>query len=178
MSHFNKAIIHTLASEGGYVNDSNDPGGATNWGVSIRFLKSAGDYDKDGWLDGDIDHDGDVDINDIKKMTKEEAVDIYKMHFWDKYKYENIQNYDVAARIFDMTVNMGARQAAKLAQRAAGASADGVLGPKSFGAINKKRPDEMMRELRFQHVKFYLDLMERRPKFTKYKNGWLRRACS
>lgn len=178
MSHFNQAIKTTLAHEGGFVNDPTDPGGVTNWGVSLRFLKSAGDLDQDGMLDGDIDGDGDVDYNDIKNMTRDEAVEIYRLHFWDKYDYNQINDYTIAARVFDMCVNMGSRQAAKLIQRAVRVGDDGVLGPVSFNAINSADPAHLIGEIRLQHVLFYLTLIEQKPKFKKYRMGWLRRACS
>ena len=81
MSTFDKAIEVTLAHEGGFTDDPVDTGGATNWGVSLRFLKDAGDLDGDGVLDGDLDGDGDVDYDDIKKMARAEAIRIYKLHF-------------------------------------------------------------------------------------------------
>jgi len=114
-SHFDKAILITLKHEGGFVNDPVDPGGATNWGMSIRFLKNdAGDADGDGFLDGDIDKDGDIDVDDIKNMTVEEARKLYRIYFWDKYDYDTIVDFTVAARVFDMTVNMGPRQTGKI----------------------------------------------------------------
>ncbi len=182
-SHFDKAILITLKHEGGFVNDPVDPGGATNWGVSIRFLKGAGDYDGDGWLDGDIDHDGDIDIDDIKNMTVEQAREIYRMHFWDKYDYDKIVDFTVAARLFDMTVNMGARQAGKIIQRAANncgqnLGVDGKVGKNTFAAINCTNPELLMAEIRIEHANFYLRLIEKKPHLAKYKKGWLRRAAA
>lgn len=182
-SHFDEAILITLKHEGGFVNDPVDPGGATNWGVSIRFLKGAGDGDGDGWLDGDIDHDGDIDIDDIKMMTKAQAIGIYRTHFWDKYDYDEIEDFTVAARMFDMTVNMGGRQACKIVQRAVNKCGgnlvvDGKVGPNTFKGINSIDPELLMSEIRLAHAQFYLDLIERKPAMAKYKKGWLRRAAA
>lgn len=181
--HFDKAILITLKHEGGFVNDPVDPGGATNWGMSIRFLISAGDEDGDGWLDGDLDHDGDVDIDDIKNMTVEEARKLYRMHFWDKYKYDKIVDFTVAARAFDMTVNMGARQTGKIIQRALNELGnnlvvDGKIGKNTFATINCTDPEMLMSEIRQAHAQFYLDLIKEKPKFEKYRKGWLRRASA
>lgn len=184
MTHFDKAILTVLSHEGGFVDDPVDPGGATNWGISLRFLKSAGDLNNDGILDGDIDGDGDVDYDDIKKMTRRQAIDIYKLHFWDKYKYDTIVDYSIAERTFDMCVNMGSSQAAKLVQRALQECGhkhivdDGILGNLSFTAINATDPSKLLKEIRLQHVLFYLNLIAQKPQFEKYKKGWLRRACS
>lgn len=182
-SHFDKAILTTLKHEGGFVNDPVDPGGATNWGMSIRYLKGRGDADGDGWLDGDLDHDGDIDIDDIKNMTIEQAIDLYKSGFWDKYDYDKIVDYTVAARVFDMTVNMGAKQTGKIVQRALNKCGnnlvvDGAVGKNTFNAINCTDPELLMSEIRIEHANFYLKLIEQRPELAKYKKGWLRRAAS
>ncbi len=182
--HFDKAILITLKHEGGFVNDPVDPGGATNWGMSIRFLiNDAGDGDGDGWLDGDIDHDGDIDVDDIKNMTVEQARKLYRIHFWDKYDYDKIADFTVAARAFDMTVNMGPRQTGKIIQRALNELGnslvvDGQIGKNTFATINCTDPDMLMSEIRQAHAQFYLDLIAAKPHFAKYRKGWLRRAAA
>jgi len=183
-SHFNKAILITLKHEGGFVNDPVDPGGATNWGMSIRFLTNdAGDSDGDGFMDGDIDKDGDIDVDDIKNMTKAQAVELYRIHFWDKYDYGTVTDFVVAARVFDMTVNMGPRQTGKIVQRALNncgyrLKVDGAIGPNTFKSINCTDPEVLMAEIRQEHAQFYIDLIAAKPKFEKYRRGWLRRAAA
>jgi lysozyme family protein len=183
-SHFDKAIEITLVHEGGFSNDAVDPGGATNWGVSIRFLTTdAGDHDGDGFLDGDVDHDGDIDVDDIKNMTRDEAIKIYRYYFWDKYGYEAITDFTVAARVFDMTVNMGPKQTGKIVQRAlnnCGSTlvVDGSIGKNTFATINCTNSEMLMSEIRQEHAQFYLDLIADKPKFEKYRKGWLRRAAA
>ena len=182
-SHFDKAILTTLKHEGGFVNDPVDPGGATNWGISIRYLKGRGDLDGDGYLDGDLDHDGDIDIDDIKNMTTEQAIEFYRTGFWDNHDYDKIVDYTVAARVFDMTVNMGAKQTGKIVQRALNDCGhnlvvDGAIGNKTFAAINSTDPELLMSEIRIEHAHFYLELIKEKPEFEKYKKGWLRRAAA
>jgi lysozyme family protein len=181
--HFDKAILITLKHEGGFVNDPVDPGGATNWGMSIRFLKGAGDSDGDGFDDGDLDHDGDIDVDDIENMTVEQARKLYRIHFWDKYGYDKISDFTVAARCFDMTVNMGAKQTGKIVQRALNnlgnsLKVDGAIGKNTFATINCTDPEMLMSEIRQEHAQFYLNLIAAKPKFAKYKKGWLRRAAA
>lgn len=183
MSHFEQAIKTVLHHEGGFVNDPVDPGGATNFGVSIRYLKQRGDLDGDGVLDGDLDGDGDIDVDDIKNMTRAQAEDLYRTGFWNKHKLDSIDEYIIAERVFDMVVNMGPRQAGKVVQRACnyfgkGLVVDGIMGPASFGAINSLNAQKLLREIRFNHADFYLNLIERRPALAKFRDGWLRRACS
>lgn len=181
--HFDQAIKTILHHEGGFVDDPSDPGGATNYGVSIRYLKQRGDLDGDGFLDGDLDHDGDIDHDDIKNMTQAEAEDLYRTGFWDKSKLGEIDEYIIAERVFDMVVNMGPRQAGKIVQRACNyfgkrLTVDGIMGPASFRAVNSCNAEKLLREIRFNHAKFYLDLIEKKPTLAKFRNGWLRRACS
>ena len=63
-SRFDTAFRHLLGEEGGYVNHPADRGGATNWGISLRFLKAEGkiDANRDGRHDLDLDMDGDMDV--------------------------------------------------------------------------------------------------------------------
>ena len=71
MSHFDTAIKKVLKHEGGYVDHKNDPGGATKYGISLRFIKQSN-------TDLDLDNDGDIDADDIKEMTEDKAKEIYK----------------------------------------------------------------------------------------------------
>ena len=72
MSNFEFAHKFTSKWEGGFVDHKNDPGGATNYGVSLRWLKNEGI---------DIDGDGKIDINDIKALTPSKAAELFKKEF-------------------------------------------------------------------------------------------------
>jgi len=104
---FDYSVKALLAIEGPFSNDKSDPGGATNYGISLRFLKSAGI---------DIDGDGDTDLDDILALDEPKSREIYRQYFWNKYHYSRINNEDIAKKIFDMTVNMGASRSHKIAQ--------------------------------------------------------------
>lgn len=182
MSHFAKAIPFVLANEGGFINHANDPGGATNYGISLRFLKAIGDFDDDGWLDGDLDHDGDVDVDDIRNMTEHEAIEFYLRRFWRPNKYQRINSQHVATKVLDLTVNMGSRQSHKLLQRALRACGkevveDGLLGNKTFAAVNAANEECLLTSLRSEAAGFYRILVALKPEERMpFKRGWLNRA--
>ena len=182
MAEYAPAFAKVIELEGGFVDHPDDPGGATNLGISLRFLQTEGEYEF-----GDIDNDGDLDYEDIKNMTMKAASDIYKKHWWDKYGYEGIPNQAVANKIFDMAVNMGARQAHKLLQRAIncvlGQRAlvdDGLLGEKSSQGMQValQQPLALLAALRAQQEGFYRALVAGNSKFKAFLNGWLNRAVS
>ena len=179
MADFDQAIGTVLAHEGGLADDPDDPGGITNFGISLRFLRATGDL-----LLGDVDGDGDLDGDDIRAMTAERAARLYKAHFWDVWGYGRIADQAVATKVFDTAVNVGPAEANRILQRAvnevgtAGLDVDGVLGPKTLAAVNAADPGRLLGALRAEQATFYGDLVDRNPRLGKYLKGWLRRAAS
>lgn len=180
MGDFEKAITTVLNNEGGFSNNKNDPGGATNYGVSLRFLRSTGEY-------GDIDGDGDIDQDDIKMLTQEKAKELYRREFWDKYHYGMIFDDKTATKIFDIAVNCGPGTAARLIQKAVNSirqadkeitliKVDGVMGPKTIEAINACGSKPLLSALVFFQKNYYRDLCENNEKLNVFLNGWLKRA--
>ena len=93
---FKFAIKVILQHEGGLSENEHDAGGLTNWGISQRFA----DAEK-------------LNI-DVKNLTQAEAIAIYKKHFWDKYNYNALEGQYIATKVFDVSVNCGPKQAAKM----------------------------------------------------------------
>lgn len=179
---FSNAIETVLAHEGGFVDHPDDPGGATNWGVSLRWLVSLGDIDldRDGFTDFDFDRDGDVDADDIRKMTREDAVEVYRIYWWERFEY-NLLPELIGPKTFDLAVNMGAHQAHKLLQRACRACDapvvdDGVLGPVTRKAVFCADERALLTSLRSEAAGFYRGLVIAKPRFETFIAGWLRRA--
>ena len=192
MSTFEAALPVILAHEGGFVDNVHDPGGATNFGISLRYLQTVGDLDGDGFADGDIDRDGDVDADDIVAMDEHTAGVFYKTGFWYPGKYGFIDAQDVATKAFDLGVNMGLRQGAKVVQRAllsAGIGPitdDGVFGPITLDSVNSADSRVLLAAIRSEAAGFYRALILRNAAlrdrginvkdFNVFKRGWLRRA--
>lgn len=193
MARFESAVKIVMDHEGGFVDDPVDPGGATNFGISLRFLRGLDDY-----LEWDLDFDGDVDADDIRLLRREDAKAIYKRQFWDRYNVGQIRPQMVADKLFDLSVNMGSPQASKIAQRAilalGGAlSVDGVVGPITRAKIWESWPKVrawdyrsrveantpgLVAAMRAEAAAFYRSLILLKPKFRKYEDGWMRRAWS
>lgn len=180
--NFMEAMETVLSHEGGFVDDPDDPGGATNFGVSLRFLATQGAFvsDGDGVGDYDFDRDGDIDADDIRNMTREDAIKVYREQWWGKYDYGTLPP-GVGAKVFDLSVNMGARQAHKLLQRACRSCGenivdDGILGPVTRAVIADADQWALLTALRSEAAGFYRALVAGKPQFAKFREGWLRRA--
>ena len=91
----------------------------TNYGISLRYFAGIGSIDPEaGYLYGDMDQDGDIDENDIKLMTPDEALEYYRTQWWERYGYGRITDLPLAAKVMDFSVNAGPKRAAILLQSA------------------------------------------------------------
>jgi len=152
--NFDDIIEVVLHHEGGYVNDPDDPGGETNFGIAKRSHPDV----------------------DIANLTKEGAKEIYKEHYWDRNKVESLSE-DLRHIYFDMCVNQGRGRAVKILQKAANAKGanlvvDGGMGPKTIAAMKGVE----LQRVRAYRVKYYADLVTRKPDLEKFYFGWFRRA--
>ena len=167
MGDFQEAVAFVLSDriEGGYVDHPNDPGGATNFGISTRFLRSIGDQ------------------RNVRSLTREDAIDLYKRYFWDKVWGDQIADQDLALCLFDAAVNQGPGAAVKFLQEAlnryeegAGLPVDGVMGPETVAAANAVAPDESTGdELEFRYIlwrlQHYASLANNKPQFRTFIRG-------
>jgi lysozyme family protein len=151
---FEDIIEKVIADEGGYVNDPDDAGGETKWGISKRSFP---------------------DIN-IKELTRKEAISIYERFYWIPSKAEKLPS-DIRAVYFEMVVNMGQPSAVRILQRACnGAGAkigvDGRIGAMTVGASQKVSTERLVS----YQVLFYAQLVTRKPDQEKFWFGWFMRA--
>jgi len=161
MADFEIAVSKTLAHEGDYVNDSDDPGGETRFGISKRSYPN----------------------EDIANLTGWRARQIYRQDFWVPL-YASIASQGVADKLFDFGVNAGKRTAIEKLQQALNGLRkgkiliDGVFGPATLAAVNELFPDMLLAEFRAQIAVHYAQIAMRRPASAKYLLGWMRRVMA
>ncbi len=178
---FDSAVEYVLNNEGGLVNNPHDPGGITNFGISLRFLKSISVEKLKTY--GIFSEESE----DIVSLTKEQAKAIYRGEFWEHCKFDNINDQDCCNYIFDMAVNMGISPAIKCTQRACWAVMgkkdaivdDGILGEKTLTLINYLLRHncglELLYSMRSERAGYYR-LISLDGNNKEFLNGWLRRA--
>ena len=160
-----KLAPFVLEHEGGFVNHPNDPGGATNKGVTIAVWKAQG-YDKDG--------DGDIDVADLKLITAEDATKILKSNYWNRWFADQIQSQAVANTLVDWVWGSGA-WGIKIPQRILGLKEDGIVGYITLNALNKAiQQDEkgFLKKLYDVRYKFLKDITVKNPKLSVFLKGW------
>lgn len=163
---FEDAIEYVLQWEGGYSNDPNDRGGETAWGISKRSHPDV----------------------DIKSLTREQAIEIYRKEYWEKYQFETIPDY-FRGYLFDMAINMGFKNAVICLQRSLNIGLtdgyhlkeDGVLGEKTKSALTEFSKEwlytfAMIYSLKSERAAYYRVLAAKDPSQEKFLSGWLRRS--
>ena len=176
-----RAIAEEIVGrEGGYVNDPDDPGGATNHGVTIHTMRSLG---------LDLDRDGDVDVQDVRSLTRDRAVDIFIEHYFHRVRIATLPDA-LHPSVFDMHVNSGSN-AVKILQRllrrmGQQVAVDGQIGPLTAAAAraaHREAPEHIADAYGIARRNWYYALADRRPSSRKYacrrdggKGGWIVRA--
>lgn len=169
-----------VVREGGFVNDPDDPGGATNFGVTIHTMRRLG---------LDLTGDGDITVADVRRLSRDQAIDIFLTQYFEKPRL-GLLPAALQASVFDMQVNAGAN-AVKILQRLLrqmgfDVAVDGAMGPQTAAAAqDAARPDPVALRDAYGVARrnYYFRIADRRPASRKYartraggKGGWIRRA--
>lgn len=154
-----------LSWEGGFANIPGDRGGATKYGVTISTWKAQG-YDKDG--------DGDIDVDDLKLITPEDAKRMCRLNFWNRWKADEIKDQSIANMLVDWVWASG-KYGITIPQQLLGVKADGIVGPKTLAALNKQDARSFFYKLWQRRKKYIIAICVNNPSQNKFLNGWLNR---
>lgn len=155
--NWDECFAMVIKSEGGFVNNSKDPGGMTNLGVTRSAWEA--------FINRKVTED------EMRALTPEVVKPFYKALYWDRIKGDRLPDgVDYAA--FDLAVNSGPHRAAQYLQEIAGVTVDGMIGPKSLEAIQScdaKETADAICDMR-------LDFLKRLSGFDTFGKGWTDRV--
>lgn len=152
---FPVSLAFTLEAEGGWADNPDDPGGATNKGITLSTFRI---YQPGATAD------------DLRVIPDAIVAQIYREMFWDRMNGDTLPA-GVDLTVFDFGVNSGPTRSRRLLQQAVGVTADGVLGPISMGAIAKASPSEVIARLSGLQKAHYESLDD----FDEFGRGWIAR---
>ena len=157
-ANFFKSLEMVLHHEGGFVDHPEDPGGATNKGITHKTYAD--------FLGRPLE-----DVSELQNIPEEHVQQIYKNGYWDKVKGDELPG-GVDFCIFDWAVNSGPGRAAKALQKAVMVAQDGAIGPMTLAAVSEYAPTEIIESVTKSRIEFYKSLNT----FDTFGKGWLRRA--
>lgn len=148
---FDLAFDRLLCNEGDYVNDANDPGGETHWGISKRSYPAV----------------------DIKALTREGAKRIYRTDFWQRIHADEMPS-SIAFQAFDFAVNSGIETAVRYLQRAVKVADDGHWGPVTRAAVAAMPETDIIMRFVAQRLRYWTSLAI----WPSQGRGWARRTAT
>ena len=149
MQTFPDCIAHVLAAEGGLVNNPQDPGGVTKFGISQRSYPAL----------------------DIRALSLDDAKTIYQRDYWDKIQGEALPA-GLDLLLLDHAVNAGPARAVRLLQHLVGVPEDGLMGPVTLAGVASADPQDLIARFSVLRLDFYRDL----PTWRHFGAGWSRRV--
>lgn len=150
MESFSRCLTHVLKSEGGYVNDPRDPGGETNYGITVAVAREYGYR------------------GPMKTIPPHIVANIYRELYWDKVEAGSLP-YTMALHVFDAAVQHGPKKAIQLMQRALGIADDGIIGDKTRMTIRQMHPHHFAARFAAVRIKYYTDIKN----FSTFGRGWM-----
>lgn len=152
--NFERAFIDLMGHEGGYSNNPSDPGGETNWGITVAVAR------ENGYL------------GSMRDMDASVAKIIYAKHYWLP-EFDQLP-YSVAFQIFDAAVNSGVGQAVRWLQRSVGTADDGRIGPVTLSAVTAIDPLKLVLRFNAERLMFMTNLST----WVSFGKGWARRVAT
>lgn len=159
----NDIIDSVLIREGGFVDHLADKGGATKYGITQATLAE--------WLGRP------VTVDDVKRLTEQEAREIYREKYITRPGFLGIENETVRALAVDCAVNHGIKRAVQLLQESAHVFTDGIFGPNTRDAVNRMTAALLYRRLCAARVRLYGQIITKNPSQSVFAAGWCNRVA-
>ena len=158
-SPFDGALSRVLAHEGGFTDDKRDPGGATNFGITIADYRK---YVKP-----------DATVADVRAMRVEEARAIYRAHYWDALDCDALPA-GVDESVFDYGVNSGVGRAGRVLRRVLGLPDDDWrVTAAVLAACARREAAAVVRDINDERLRFLKSLRT----WPVFGTGWQRRVA-
>lgn len=164
MANVEKLAPFILKWEGGFVNDPDDLGGATNKGVTLSTYMQY--CRKKGYPVPTVER--------LKNLSDREWTEILKTMYWDRWKADQIESQSVANIVVDWIWASG-NYGIKIPQKLLGVTVDGIVGPKTIDSVNSRNPRELFDMIKIARFDYIEDICRKRPANNKFKRGWLNR---
>lgn len=159
MSGFAQALPVVLGAEGGYSDDPDDRGGATNYGITEATYNA--------WRGSKG-----LPFRLVKDIERDEVEAIYHERYWIAGKCDALP-WPLSLAHFDACVNHGPKNAWRIMQRALGVEDDGLPGPQTMSALQGADKVGLWRDWMVERTAFYLAIVERSRGQLKFLRGWL-----
>lgn len=164
MANVEKLVPFILKWEGGFVNDPDDLGGATNRGVTLATYTQY--CRKKGYPVPTVER--------LKNLSEREWTEIMKTMYWDRWKADQIVNQSVANILVDWVWASGIH-GIKRPQKILGVAVDGIVGSRTLAAVNAKDAKELFYSIKADRIRFIDEICKARPANEKFRRGWMNR---
>lgn len=158
---FETALRFILAREGGYVDDPDDRGGATNQGITQSTY--------DAWRD-----DQGAPVRPVREIDQSEVEAIYRERYWYAARCDRLPP-KLALVHMDAAVNHGVSRAARMLQQVVETTVDGIIGPQTLAAVAQRPEPEVSARYVYVRIEFYARIVARDASQQKFLGGWLTR---
>lgn len=158
--NFEPCLEQAFKHEGGYVDHPNDPGGATNYGITHLTLARERGVSS-------------VTKTQVKNLSKLEAGKIYRRSYWDPVRGDDLP-HGIDLVVFDGGINSGPRRGAQWMQRALGVPDDGKVGNQTITAAKAADPVAAIQKACAIRMGFLRGLRT----WGTFGRGWSRRVAS
>jgi lysozyme family protein len=156
-ARFDACMPFIFKAEGGYSDNPADPGGPTNFGITLATLRA-------------FESDPNLTADDVKKLTPDVAKEIYRTAYWNRMQCGSLPA-GLDLEVFDFGVNAGPGEAVKMLQKIIGVIQDGSIGPITLSALAQLKPRDLISRYSDARLAFYKALNK-----PEFEQGWATRV--